>query len=47
MSFFAWFLLGWAVVSVIATPFVARLVAHRLGDPPAEAAPDFVRTAHD
>lgn len=45
MGFFGWFLLIWAAVSVIATPLVARLVAHRLDD--ADDAADLGHTAHD
>ena len=32
MHFLDWFLIGWAVISAIATPFVGRLVSDRLSD---------------
>jgi hypothetical protein len=49
MGFLDWFLIGWVVISVIATPLVGRLVADRLGDPsPDEStAPEWSRIAHD
>jgi hypothetical protein len=39
MSFLSWFLLGWAVVSAVATPLVARLVSYRFSDDEPEQAP--------
>lgn len=49
MDLLDWFLIGWVVISVIATPLVGRLVANRLGDPPVDEslAPEWTRTAHD
>jgi hypothetical protein len=49
MDFLDWFLLLWVVASVIATPLVGRLVAARIGDPPAEepVTPHLGNTAHD
>ncbi len=31
-NFVSWFLMGWAITSAIATPFVGRFVADRLTD---------------
>jgi hypothetical protein len=31
--FLDWFLIGWTLVSALATPFVARFVASRFDDP--------------
>jgi hypothetical protein len=39
MSVLGWCLLIWAVLSAIATPFVGRLVASRLGDHEPEQTP--------
>jgi hypothetical protein len=49
MNFLDWFLIGWVVVSAIATPLVGRLVADRLGEssPEESPAPEWSRTVHD
>ena len=44
MGFIGWFLLAWAVASVIATPLVGRFVASRLTTREPERAPDLTTT---